>query len=94
MLIIDIKVVPSSGRQTFKLDKSGKIKCFLKNPPEKGKANKELISLFSKKLGLSKDDVSILLGETSRNKRISINLNITVEELYNKLEIERQMSIK
>ena len=37
-LVIEIKVFPSSGRQKFVIDKSGKLKCYLKNPPEKGKA--------------------------------------------------------
>jgi len=42
-LVFDLKVVPRSGRNKWVLDKSGKLKCYLKSPPEKGLANKELI---------------------------------------------------
>ena len=92
-LIIDIKVVPSSGKQLFKIDKSKKIKCLLKNPPEKGKANAELIDLIAKKLKVPKDKVFIVSGETSRNKRICINSSLMLEDVYEKLGIEQQTSI-
>lgn len=36
--ILEIKVVPSSDRQTCILDTSGAIKYYLKSPPEAGKA--------------------------------------------------------
>ena len=93
-LVFDIKVIPSSKKQQFLLDKSGKIKGFLKKPPEKGKANKELITLISKHTGIFKDKITILLGKTSRNKRIKIDANIELEELLGLLGIELQMSIK
>ncbi|MFA5074536.1 MAG: DUF167 domain-containing protein [Candidatus Babeliales bacterium] len=90
---MDIKVVPNSGKQQFTLDKSGIIKCFLKNPPESGKANAELIKFLAEKLKITKDNVVILLGTTARKKRIKINLNITLDELESKLGIIRQLKI-
>ena len=51
-IVLDIKVVPSSGKQRIEVDKTGKLKCHLKSPPEKGKANHELIKFLSQKLSL------------------------------------------
>lgn len=93
-LIVDIKVIPNFGKQKFILDKSGKLKCYLKSIPEKGKANLELIKLMSKKLSLSKNDIEIIQGMASRSKRLKINLNVSFDELVSKLGIEKQMMIK
>jgi uncharacterized protein len=92
-LVLDIKVVPSSGKQKAVLDKSGKLKIFLKSQPEAGKANSELIKFLSKELSLPQADVIILLGATSRNKRIKIENAMTFEQLLNKLGVERQSKI-
>ncbi len=92
-LICEIKVVPSSGKSECKLDKNGMLKCYLKSPAENGKANKELIKMLAKGVGATQDEVSIVSGETSRNKRIRIDQNITFEQLLVKLGIERQMAL-
>lgn len=72
-LRIVIKVVPASGRSMCQIDKSGILKCSLKSPPEKGKANDELIRLIAKKLDISQNEITIILGKTARNKTILIN---------------------
>ena len=61
-IIITIKVIPSSGRLAWKLDKSGQLKCYLTEPPEKGKANRELIGYIAKTLGLPLGDVVLIRG--------------------------------
>lgn len=71
-IVITIKVKPSSGKQLITLDKQGAITCFLKSPPEDGKANHELIKLFSKKLGVTQVNVSIITGHTGRTKVLKI----------------------
>jgi hypothetical protein len=86
--ILEIKVVPSSGKQRIVRDKNGQIKCFLIAAPEKGKANKELIELLSKMLKIPKKELDILSGETTRIKRIAIQGSWTAQELYKKLGVE------
>lgn len=88
-----VKVSPSSGRQQWSLDKNGTLKCALTSAPEKGKANKELIEFLSKSLSLPKKDITIINGLTSRQKKVSIQLNITFEQLITKLGIQRQQSL-
>jgi hypothetical protein len=92
-IVIEVKVVPSSGRSECKVEVMGNLKCYVKSAPENGKANKELIRLFARQLGISASDVDILSGETSRTKRIKINLNITFDELVARMGLERQIGI-
>lgn len=92
-LIIQINVVPSSGRQKAILNKSGILKIYLKNPPKRGKANIELIKLLSKRLKIPQTQISIISGAISRKKHVKIEAEITKEKLYTKLGIHLQMSI-
>ncbi|MCX5921751.1 MAG: DUF167 domain-containing protein [Candidatus Dependentiae bacterium] len=92
-LIIEIKVMPSSGRLSWVLDKTGRLKCFLKSPAEQGKANKELVKFTAKTLGIAQDRVTIMSGEISRNKRLKIDLDVTLDQLIGLLGIERQKSM-
>ena len=61
--LIEVKVKPNSGRSEI----VGDI-VYLKGSPEYGKANTELIKLFSKK-GL---DVKIVRGKTGRRKVLRV----------------------
>lgn len=92
-LIIDIKVVPRSGKNKWMLDKSGQLKCYLKSPPEKGLANKELIKLLAKALSIPQKEITIVFGAASRNKRLKISVDITFEQLLAFLKIEKQQSL-
>jgi uncharacterized protein (TIGR00251 family) len=92
-LIIALKVVPSSGRSAVMLDKSRTLKIYLKSPPERGKANAELIALIAKALKIPQTDVTLLSGETARSKKIKINSALTFDQLLEALGISRQMII-
>lgn len=93
MLIIEVKVVPSSGKSQCILDKAGRLKCYLKSPPERNAANLELIKLFAKALKLTQQDVTIIGGATSRTKTLKILKKITEDELLAQLGIQRQLSV-
>ena len=92
-LIVEIKVMPSSGRLEIKLDKNGVLKCWLKSAPEQGKANNELVKFLAKSLGVSQEKVSMISGQTSRNKRLKIELAINFDQLLNMLDIHRQKTV-
>ncbi len=92
-LILNIKVVPGSGKQKWMLDKTGRLKGYLKSPPQKGLANKELIKLLAKALKIPQQDVTISAGATSRNKTIKIEGDLSVEQVLQLLGIEKQMSL-
>ena len=92
-LIITVKVVPSSGRSRCALDTAGNLKCHLKSPPERGKANSELCVLLAKAAGIGRNEVTLVSGHASRTKRIKIDTEITFEQLIAALGIERQTSL-
>lgn len=89
-LTIELKVVPSSGRSAWALDKSGILKCFLKNPPEKGKANKELITVIAQALRIPQADIMIISGEIIKKKKVLIKSSITYDEFLQAIGIEKQ----
>ncbi len=94
-LVIEVKVVPNSKKQSFSLGQQGSIKCTLKSQPEKGKANEELIKLLSKTLRIPQQDIKILSGHTSKKKIIKINVDdLTLPQLYALCNIETQTTIK
>lgn len=92
-LVLEIKVIPSSGRQQCLFDRSGIIKCFLKSAPEKGRANAELVKFLSKKLRLPQEKIIILQGALSRKKRIKIDAEMTIEGFCEKMGVHYQKSL-
>lgn len=84
-LIIEIKVIPQSGRLNLILDKSGMLKAFVKAAPEDGKANKELIELIANFIGVTKKSVEIVSGLTSRKKKLAIDTSMNYEQFLLKL---------
>lgn len=70
---IKVKVIPQAGRQKIVLDATGTIKCYLTSPPENGKANRELIRLFSDALGIPQRNIAIIQGLTARTKVLTID---------------------
>lgn len=89
MFLVEVRVVPSAGRNKWMLDKAGRLKCYLKNPPERGLANKELIKLFADVLQIAQQEITIVSGATSRTKRVSINCSLTFDQLLKKLDLAK-----
>jgi len=91
-LMVTIKVVPGSGRHAWVLDKSGGLKCFLKNQAERNLANNELIKALASAARVPQNSVTIVSGQTSRTKRVKIETVLTLELLMVRLGIEVQQS--
>jgi uncharacterized protein (TIGR00251 family) len=67
-----VKVTPNAGRSEITGIKEGVLQIKIGAPPDKGKANKELVDFLSEKLGIRKSSILIIKGGTSRNKVIVI----------------------
>jgi uncharacterized protein (TIGR00251 family) len=67
-----VKVTPNASRNEIMGFTDGVLQVRIAASPVKGKANKELIDFLSKALGLRKSSVSIVKGQTSRNKVVAI----------------------
>jgi len=68
-----IKVIPQQSKAEFRgIMGDGTLKIALKSAPEKGKANKELVAFIAGQLGITKDQIVISSGLTSRVKVIRV----------------------
>ncbi|MCC6563876.1 YggU family protein [Candidatus Uhrbacteria bacterium] len=75
MPIFTIRVVPNSSKtEVVGWMADGALKIKLAAPPVDGEANRELISFLAKTLKLSKSDVEITNGQTSKKKTIRLPL--------------------
>ena len=67
-----VKVIPKSSKSAISGWENGELKIRLAAVPEKGEANKELISYLAHILGIGKTKVRLVRGEKSRHKMICI----------------------
>ncbi len=73
---ISLKIVPNSSKNDFVgMMADGNFKLKIQAVPEKNKANKAIIKLISKKLGISQSKIQIISGETQAKKLVSIDFN-------------------
>jgi hypothetical protein len=71
-----VKVKPNSKQQKIEEQSDGSLTVYLKSPPVDGKANEELIKLLAKKFDVSKSDIRIKAGLSSRQKMIEIDTDV------------------
>jgi uncharacterized protein len=70
---LTIKVTPNAGRNEVTGCKEGVWQIKIGAAPDKGKANKELIDFLAEKLGVRKSEITIIKGQTSRNKILKVD---------------------
>lgn len=76
-LTFSVYVQPRAARTGFAGGYQQALKVLLTAPPADGSANKQCIEVLAKALGLAKSTITIVNGQTSRNKRIKIVLSPT-----------------
>ena len=69
---ITVRVIPRSKRSELIEESDGTFKARVISAPEQGKANAELLGLFSKRFAVKKSGIRILKGEHAREKVIEI----------------------
>ncbi|QOL20192.1 DUF167 domain-containing protein [Candidatus Bodocaedibacter vickermanii] len=72
------------GEIVLDADQHPNLKVYVTAIAEKGLANKAIIALLSKKLGIAKSLFEIIVGEKDRHKRILIQ--VPVDELERSLK--------
>jgi hypothetical protein len=72
-MTIKVKVIPRAKKEKIE-EIEGVFKVHIKAPAIEGRANKRLIELLSEHFGIKKYDISIVKGETNRDKILEINL--------------------
>lgn len=71
-LVFKVQVVPRSSRSELAGEHNGSLRIRISSPPVDGAANKELTQVLAKAFGVSRGAVTILSGQNSRLKQVSI----------------------
>ena len=71
--ILCVRVVPNASKTAVAGRVGDAIKIKVAAVPEDGKANAALLDFLAETLGVSKRDVALISGETSRSKRVVIS---------------------
>jgi uncharacterized protein len=72
-VVISVRVIPRAGRSEIAGVREGALLVRLNAPPVDGAANTELIEVLAEALDVSKRDISIASGMTSKQKRIKVS---------------------
>ena len=77
--ILQVRLTPKASRTGVQgwmtdADNMRVLKVAVTAVPEKGKANKALITFLAKSWGIAKSDIEILKGQTDRHKTLAINI--------------------
>ena len=82
-LIVPVRVTPRARHTTLSLE-GETLRVWLKAPPVEGAANAALLALLAERLGLPKRAVTLLRGESSREKLVAIE-DISAEEFKKRI---------
>ena len=85
--IFSIRITPGSKRNAITALKEGIWYVKITAPPVEGKANEELLAFLSKKLNVRKSSISVVKGQRSCSKLVSIS-GLTQKEVTLRLSAE------
>jgi len=91
-LIFTARVVPRASKSEIVGELDGALKIRIAAPPVDGAANAELIKLLAKTFEVSKSEIEITSGQTSKTKQIKIT-NKTHEKLLAVLQAKNRRDI-
>ena len=90
MLTLHCRVVPNASKSEISHfdweDGALTMRLRLQAPPVDGKANKLLIKFLSSALGVRKNQITLVAGEKSRDKRLLVDCEHEDAELFKRLE--------
>lgn len=72
-VILTLRIQPRASRNEIAGRLGDVLKVRLQAPPVEGKANKALIEFLAETLDMPRRNITILSGDTSRNKRVRID---------------------
>ena len=70
--LLAVRVTPNAKAEMLSIEE-GALKARVTVVPEDGKANKAVIALLAKALGVPKSSISLVRGQTSRDKQFRIS---------------------
>lgn len=83
---ISVKVVPGASRNRVAGLLGNSLKIAVSAPPEKGKANQNVVDLLAKTLGIKRNAIDIVAGHTQPMKTVLVT-GITADEIHARLGV-------
>ena len=80
-LIINLHIQPRASREELVGPHGDRLKVRITASPVDGQANEQLIRFLAKTFGVAKSNITLISGETGRDKRISITRPTTLPPL-------------
>lgn len=71
-VILSVKIVPGASRTRYLGEWERCARIAVASPPEKGRANRELVSFLAELLGVRRQAVEVISGQTNPRKKIRI----------------------
>lgn len=68
----DVRVTPRAAANRITVDEAGGLRVSVTTAPEGGKANAAVIKLLAKAIGIPKSRLSLIRGETARDKSFRV----------------------
>ena len=84
-LIVELCLQPRASRCEFAGRYGERLKIRLTAPPADGKANKQLREFLGNAFSVAPSRISILSGESGRNKRVKIEGPLSIPECLRKM---------
>jgi len=70
--LVRVRAIPGASRACVRCVENGELKVDVNAPPDKGRANEEIITLLSQFFGTNKSRIGIVRGFSSRSKQVII----------------------
>lgn len=83
--LISVKVAPRASREKVNGLLDGAVKIMLTAPPVEGAANQALLKFLAKKLCLTRSELAITAGQTSRLKTIWVGGGLAPDQISQRL---------
>ncbi|MBD3242801.1 MAG: hypothetical protein GF331_19570 [Chitinivibrionales bacterium] len=71
---VDVLVKPRSKQDRIAVDPNGAVQVAVTSPPHDGKANRHVVKLLAKRLGVPQSAIAIVRGAGSRHKVLAVDM--------------------
>lgn len=84
-VLLPVRAHAGARRNEVRGEQDGMLKVSVTQAPEKGKANKAIVELLAKQLGLRRSQIELVSGETAPQKRFLVR-DVTLDDLQQRIE--------
>jgi uncharacterized protein (TIGR00251 family) len=70
--LVRVRATTGASRAQVRCVENGELKVYVHAPPDKGRANEEIITVLSQFFGVNKSRVAIVRGSSVRSKQVII----------------------